>query len=106
MATLFDACLNPDDAPYSADRLIAALAGREVLVSSITDRIDADLISRLPDSVKLISQFGNGFDNIDIEAAYAAGLTVTNTPSVLFVVFVVLVLLLMLVLLWWLVVGV
>ena len=83
MATLFDACLNPDDAPYSADRLIAALAGREVLVSSITDRIDADLISRLPESVKLISQFGNGFDNIDIEAAYAAGLTVTNTPSVL-----------------------
>jgi glyoxylate reductase len=52
-------------------------------VSSITDRIDAALISRLPQSVKLIAQFGNGFDNIDIEAAYAAGLTVTNTPSVL-----------------------
>src|SRR3569833_679923 len=83
MATLFDACLNPDDAPYSADRLIAALAGREVLVSSITDRIDADLISRLQDNVKLISKFGNGFDNIDKKAAYAAGLTVTNTPSVL-----------------------
>ena len=51
--------------------------------SSITDRLDAELISRLPESVKLIAQFGNGFDNIDIEAAYAAGLTVTNTPSVL-----------------------
>src|SRR5689334_17641029 len=83
MATLFDARFNADDAPYAADRLVAALADREVLVSSITDRIDAELISRLPESVKLIAQFGNGFDNIDIEAAYAAGLTVTNTPSVL-----------------------
>ncbi|MEO6013788.1 MAG: D-glycerate dehydrogenase [Devosia sp.] len=83
MATLFAAKLNADDAPYSADALVAALKGRDVLVSSITDRIDADLISRLPETVKLIAQFGNGFDNIDIDAAYAAGLTVTNTPSVL-----------------------
>ena len=83
MATLFEARFNPADAPYSADALVAALAGSDVLVSSITDRIDIDLISRLPESVKLIAQFGNGFDNIDIEAAYAAGLTVTNTPSVL-----------------------
>src|SRR3569623_65086 len=83
MATLFDARFNPDDAPYSADALAAALRGCDVLVSSITDRLDADLIARLPESVKLIAQFGNGFDNIDIEAAYAAGLTVTNTPSVL-----------------------
>src|SRR3569623_2134598 len=83
MATLFDVRFNPDDAPYSADALAAALRGCDVLVSSITDRLDADLISRIPSSVKLIAQFGNGFDNIDIEAAYAAGQTVTNTPSVL-----------------------
>ena len=83
MAALFEARFNRDDAPYSADGLIAALEGHEVLVSSITDRIDADLIARVPETVKLIAQFGNGFDNIDIEAAYAAGLTVTNTPSVL-----------------------
>jgi glyoxylate reductase len=83
MATLFEARFNRDDAPLSADRLIAALEGRQVLVSSITDRIDADLIARIPETVKLIAQFGNGFDNIDIEAAYAAGMTVTNTPSVL-----------------------
>jgi glyoxylate reductase len=83
MAALFEARFNRDDAPYSADGLVAALAGREVLVSAITDRIDADLIARLPATVKLIAQFGNGFDNIDIEAAYAAGLIVTNTPSVL-----------------------
>ncbi|MEP7239925.1 MAG: NAD(P)-dependent oxidoreductase [Devosia sp.] len=83
MATLFDAKFNQADVAYSADGLIGALDGREVLVSSITDRIDAALIGRLPRSVRLIAQFGNGFDNIDIEAAYAAGLTVTNTPSVL-----------------------
>jgi len=83
MAQLFDAKFNPADAPYSADGLVAALVDRDVLVSSITDRIDADLVARLPTGVKLIAQFGNGFDNIDIDAAYTSGLTVTNTPSVL-----------------------
>jgi glyoxylate reductase len=83
MATLFDASFNPTDTPWTADELAERLVGRDVLVSSITDRIDAALIGRLPKSVRLIAQFGNGFDNIDIEAAYAAGLTVTNTPSVL-----------------------
>jgi glyoxylate reductase len=83
MAALFDAQFNPDDSPYGPARLTQALVGRDVLVSSITDRIDAGLIAQLPHSVKLITQFGNGFDNIDIEAAYAAGVTVTNTPSVL-----------------------
>jgi glyoxylate reductase len=83
MATLFDATFNEDDTPYSADSLIEKLNGADVLVSSITDRIDAALIARIPQSVRLIAQFGNGFDNIDIDAAYAAGLTVTNTPSVL-----------------------
>ena len=83
MATLFESAFNGDDSPLAADALVAGLDGKDVLVSSITDRIDADLIARLPGSVKLIAQFGNGFDNIDIDAAYAAGLTVTNTPSVL-----------------------
>jgi glyoxylate reductase len=83
MAALFEARFNSDDTPYSAGGLIAALAGRDVLVSSITDRLDAALIAKLPKSVRLIAQFGNGFDNIDIEAAYGAGIIVTNTPSVL-----------------------
>ena len=83
MATLFEARFNPDDTPYTGSRLVAALEDREVLVSSITDRLDGELIARLPQSVRLIAQVGNGFDNLDIEAAYAAGLTVTNTPSVL-----------------------
>src|SRR5690606_21222503 len=61
----------------------SGLDGKDVLVSTITDRIDAELISRLPDSVRLIAQFGNGVDNIDLDAVWSAGLTVTNTPSVL-----------------------
>lgn len=83
MATLFDVTSKPVDGVLSADAIIEGVAGKDVLVSSINDRIDAELIARLPKELKLIAQFGNGFDNIDIEAAYAAGLTVTNTPSVL-----------------------
>lgn len=83
MADLFDSAFNVDDLPLSPDELVALAEGRDVLVSSITDRLDATLIGRLPQTVRLIAQFGNGFDNIDIEAAYGAGLTVTNTPSVL-----------------------
>ena len=83
MATLFDARFNEADVQMSSEAVLAGLAGCDVLVSSITDAIDADFLARLPASVKLIAQFGNGVDNIDIEAAYRAGVTVTNTPSVL-----------------------
>lgn len=83
MATLFDTTCKPVDGVLSADAIIEGVQGKDVLVSSINDPIDAALIARLPKELKLIAQFGNGFDNIDIEAAYAAGLTVTNTPSVL-----------------------
>src|SRR4051812_26335979 len=83
MAMLFDVSFKPVDGALSADAIVEAAEGRDVLVTSINDRIDAELIARLPKEVKLIAQFGNGFDNIDIDAAYAAGLTVTNTPSVL-----------------------
>lgn len=83
MATLFETDVNEADLVLTTPDIIEGLAGKDVLVSTITDRIDADLISRLPSSVRLIAQFGNGVDNIDLDAAWAAGLTVTNTPSVL-----------------------
>ena len=83
MATLFETHVNEGDVTLTGDDIVAGLEGKDVLVSTITDKIDADLIARLPKSVRLIAQFGNGIDNIDIEAAWAAGLTVTNTPSVL-----------------------
>lgn len=83
MAALFDVTFKPVDGVLSPDAIIEGAQGRDVLVSSINDPLDAALIAQLPKELKLIAQFGNGFDNIDIEAAYAAGLTVTNTPSVL-----------------------
>lgn len=83
MQTLFDAQFAAGHGPISPDALVRGAEGADAIVPSINDRIDADLISRLPKGVRLIAQFGNGVDNIDIEAAYAAGLTVTNTPSVL-----------------------
>ncbi|MDR3474198.1 MAG: D-glycerate dehydrogenase [Devosia sp.] len=83
MATLFDVQFNASDTAMTPDEIVAAVAGKDALVSSITDRIDQALIARFPKTLRLIAQFGNGVDNIDIEAAYAAGLTVTNTPSVL-----------------------
>ena len=83
MGTLFETDVNDADVTLTADDIVAGLEGKDVLVSSITDKIDAALIARLPKSVRLIAQFGNGVDNIDVDAARAAGLTVTNTPSVL-----------------------
>jgi glyoxylate reductase len=83
MGALFDADVNAGDQPLAADDILHGLEGKDVLVSVITDRIDAALIARLPPSVRMIAQFGNGTDNIDLDAAWAAGLTVTNTPSVL-----------------------
>lgn len=83
MATLFETHVNEGDVTLTSDDIIAGLEGKDVLVSSITDKIDARLIARLPKSVRLVAQFGNGVDNIDVEAAWEAGLTVTNTPSVL-----------------------
>jgi glyoxylate reductase len=83
MGTLFETDVNEADQALGADDILQGLSGKDVLVSTITDRIDSKLIARLPPSVKLIAQFGNGVDNIDLEAAWAAGLTVTNTPSVL-----------------------
>lgn len=83
MATLFETDVNETDQTLHPEDILLGIEGKDVLVSTITDRIDAALIARLPPSVRLIAQFGNGVDNIDLEAAWAAGLTVTNTPSVL-----------------------
>ncbi len=83
MRDLFDVRLSESDCPLTPEALRLGAEGADVIVTSINDRIDQDLIATLPKSVRLIAQFGNGYDNIDVEAAYAAGLTVTNTPSVL-----------------------
>ncbi len=83
MRELFDARLNLDDKPMSHADLAAAVKAAEVLVPTITDRIDADVLEQAGEQLKLVANFGNGVDNIDVEAAVKRGITVTNTPRVL-----------------------
>jgi glyoxylate reductase len=83
MRELFDTELNLDDTPMDADVLAAAMARADVLVPTITDRLDAELIARAGPQLKLITNFGAGVDHIDVAAATARGITVTNTPGVL-----------------------
>ena len=83
MRELFDARLNDSDAPLSAAELRAIVKEADVLVPTVTDRIDADLIEAAGDQLKLIASFGTGVDHIDLAAARARGITVTNTPDVL-----------------------
>ena len=83
MRELFDARLNVDDKPMSQDDLVAAMRSADVLVPTVTDRIDAELIEKAGSQLKLIANFGNGVDNIDVGAALQRGIAVTNTPGVL-----------------------
>ncbi|MBA4796432.1 glyoxylate reductase [Rhizobium rosettiformans] len=83
MRELFDAELNVDDKPRTREELIAAVKTADVLVPTVTDRIDAALIAEAGPQLKLIASFSNGTDHIDIDAAAKKGITVTNTPNVL-----------------------
>ena len=80
---LFDANFNLNDELYSQKKLIEMSAGCDGILSALTDKLDAETINQLPDSVKIISNFAVGFGNIDLEAAKKRGITVTNTPDVL-----------------------
>ena len=83
MRELFDTQLNLADNPMSNEQLVSAMKVADVLVPTVTDRIDSELISKAGDQLKLIANFGNGVDNIDVAAAASKGITVTNTPNVL-----------------------
>ena len=83
MRELFDAHLRDHDTPLSHAELCAAVQSADVLVPTVTDRIDADVIAAAGDQLKLIASFGTGVDHIDLAAAKARGITVTNTPGVL-----------------------
>jgi glyoxylate reductase len=83
MRELFDARLNLDDQPMSPERLAEAMRMADVLVPTVTDEITDAVINQPDVKVKLIAHFGNGVDNIDIEAAHKRGIIVTNTPKVL-----------------------
>jgi glyoxylate reductase len=83
MRELFDARLNLTDAPLDAEALRAALGEADALVPTITDRLDAELIAAAGPQLKIIANFGAGVDHIDVAAAHARGIIVTNTPGVL-----------------------
>lgn len=82
MAELFDAAFNGDDTPMTRQQLAEAMADCDVLVPTVTDRIDADLIATAPPRLKLIANYGAGVNHIDLAAAKAKGIMVTNTPGV------------------------
>src|SRR5271165_4262275 len=83
MRELFDAHLNLDDKPMSEAEIAKAMREADVLVPTITDPINAHLIAQAGDEMKLIANFGNGVDHIDVTSALRRGITVTNTPGVL-----------------------
>jgi glyoxylate reductase len=83
MKELFDARLNVDDHPMDQAQLIEAVQKADVLVPTITDRIDSKVLVRAGANLKLIANFGTGVDNIDVATALERGITVTNTPGVL-----------------------
>jgi glyoxylate reductase len=83
MRELFDTRLNPEDKPMTTAQLAEAVKTADVLVPTVTDKIDAALLSKSGEQLRLIAQFGNGVDNIDVATANQRGITVTNTPGVL-----------------------
>jgi glyoxylate reductase len=82
MAELFDVVPNLTDRAFTRDDLIAAMADCDVLVPTVTDHIDAEMIAAAPERLKLIASFGAGVDHIDLAAARARKILVTNTPGV------------------------
>ncbi|MBB6306608.1 2-hydroxyacid dehydrogenase [Xanthobacter tagetidis] len=83
MRELFDVRLNEDDAPMDHAALVEAVKTADVLVPTVTDRIDSSVLSQAGENLRLIASFSNGVDHIDVASALNRGITVTNTPGVL-----------------------
>src|ERR1700678_2604834 len=83
MRELFDARLNLDDTPLTPEQIAEAVRSADILVPTVTDEITEELLKQPDCKLKLIANFGNGVDNIDVMAAHARGIIVTNTPKVL-----------------------
>jgi glyoxylate reductase len=83
MMELFDTRLNESDAPWTKAEMIEAVQAAEILVPTVTDRITSSVLAHANPNLRLIANYGTGVDHIDVEAAYARGITITNTPGVL-----------------------
>jgi glyoxylate reductase len=83
MMELFDTRLNESDAPWDKALLTEAVKAAEVLVPTVTDRLTSSVLAHASPNLRLIANYGTGVDHIDVAAAYARGITVTNTPGVL-----------------------
>ena len=83
MMELFDARLNLDDTAMENAALIEAMETADVLVPTVTDRIDSKIVAKAGPSLRLIANYGTGVDHIALGAAAGRGITVTNTPDVL-----------------------
>ncbi|MCK5622237.1 MAG: D-glycerate dehydrogenase [Alphaproteobacteria bacterium] len=80
---LFETQLNLDDKPMSQTELVKAVQEADVLVPTVTDSIDAGVLSQAGENLRLIASFGTGVDHIDLATARTRGITITNTPGVL-----------------------
>ena len=80
---IFDSIFNSNDELYSQSKVIEMSKGCDGILTSLTDKMDKQTIDKLPESIKIISNFAVGFGNIDLDAAKKKGIAVTNTPEVL-----------------------
>ncbi|WP_045834627.1 D-glycerate dehydrogenase [Hyphomicrobium sp. 99] len=83
MCELFDTRLNIEDKPLNQAQLIEAVKTADVLVPTVTDRIDRAVLTQASPKLRLIANFGTGVDNVDLDTARNRGILVTNTPGVL-----------------------
>lgn len=83
LAARFDVCLNDDDHPLSADELRQAFAQADAVLTTVADRIDAAVLGSTGRRAQIVANYGVGYNHIDVAAARAHGVTVTNTPDVL-----------------------